>query len=373
VTKSVVQIARDQRYVLLLEKVQGNKALTPGEVRELEGYEAERRGPAADEAPASDAQDQARVQQRRQAVPKRGPAPPKAGKRVAQRRPALPGLTPARVRALALEFADMTAADAHLGRRYDLVALLAEYPELEGAWRRGRLLRNIRRLAATGTTIHEAAYHLNLPADELQRLVTSDIEVANHWNEARLATAVALKEQWLEKAKEGNARAIAQVQVALQNEIAHAAMDIHTVPEAKMTEIIGVSRMTLNRWLREQKMPRNAGDNTYDLPAVWSWFEGFVKRRATGVPAEKGPSALEQQRLLDLEVRRGQLVDQGAVESGWAVRARALASILERIPDQYAAAAAGKTKQQLQPMFKSLCDDIRREYVTALDAETGKD
>jgi hypothetical protein len=184
---------------------------------------------------------------------------------------------------------------------------------------------------------------------------------------------VTLKQQWLAKAGEGNVRAIAQVQAALQNEIAHAAMDIHTVPEAKMEEIAGVTRQTLNRWLREEKMPRNAGEATYDLPTVWSWFGDFVKRRCQGTSAQP-VNPLQLEKAKDLEMRRrqrqGELVELAAVEAGWLVRERALVSVLERVPEQYAAMAAGKTRQQLLPMFKALVDDIRREFVAAVDAAT---
>ena len=283
-------------------------------------------------------------------------------------------LTPARVRKLALDWENITSADASLGRQWDLPAMLAASAELHAAWRRGRLLRDLRRLASVGATRHEAAHDLGMALEDFEALVSEDLEAAEIWNSGKLETAIRVKESLLAAAEAGKAQAIKQLENVLRSEIAHAQFNVCRVPEPLVEAIFGVTRQTLNAWHREKGLPRNAGETTYDLPAMVRWYEGFVRARAGIVPAaEKGPTALEQQRLLDLEVRRGQLVDKGAVESGWAVRARALASILERIPDQYAAAAAGKTKQQLQPMFKSLCDDIRREYVTALDAETGKD
>ncbi len=365
---TTIQLAKKQRHILLLEKVKANKALTPAEVRELEGYEAEHQPLTPTPPAATDERDMQRVREVRAKAKKRAKRVAKApaAKRTAP-------LTPARVRRLALDQEDLTAAAAHLGRAYDLVTLLAVHPELEREWRRGRLLRNLRRLAGKGTTIHEAAHDLGLPVEELQRLVTTDIEVANHWNEARLETALMLKGQWLQRAAEGNVRAIAQVEAALRNEIAHAAMDIHTVPEEKMCEICGVTRQTLNRWLREEKMPRNAGETTYDLPTVWGWFEGFVKHRCQGVPApEANPlQAVKAERLeLELRARKGELVEVESVKAGLLARERALLAVLEHRPEELAQMLAGKTKQEIKPVLEKFVEDLRREWVAAAKRET---
>ena len=242
--------------------------------------------------------------------------------------------------------------------------MLKEYPELEGAWRRGRFLRHLRRLAASGTTVAEAAHHLGLgAASDLQEQIVTDIEVAGIWNEARLETAVDVKEQWLEKAKAGNARAMAQVETALRNEIAHAAMDIHTVPEEKMCEIAGVARMTLNRWLREKGMPRNAGEATYDLPAVWSWFEGFVKSRVTGTtPPAIEPLRAEKvrtQALRNAELE-GRLWDRETVLAGLQARARLLAETLSAAKaSELGQRLAGQPAPQIARILEDFFTDAR--------------
>lgn len=279
-------------------------------------------------------------------------------------------LTAARVRKLALNHDDMTGADASLGSQWNLPGLLNEFADLHAAWRRGRLLRDLRRLASVGATRHEAAHDLNIDLPSFERLVSEDIEAAEIWNTGKLETAIRVKESLLANAEAGKAQAIKQLENVLRSEIAHAAFNVQRVPESIVTEIFGVTRMTLNTWHREKGCPRNGGETTYDLPAMIAWFEQWTRAKAGIVPADKGPSALEQQRLLDLQVRKRELVAKDAVEAGWSLRARALVSILERMPEQLAPMAAGKTKEQLRPMLQNLADDIRREYVAAVDQVT---
>lgn len=271
-------------------------------------------------------------------------------------------LTAPRVRKLGLDFATMIDAAAHLGRHYDLSRLLTEHADLAAAWSRGQFLRNLQGLAATGTTIAEAANRLGLPVDDLQSRLATDLELANVWNQARLTTAVEIKASWLAKAKEGNARAMAQVEIALANEIAHAAMDIHTVPEEQMCEISSVTRQTLNRWLREEAMPRNAGETTYDLPAVWIWHEAFTKKRCGAGTGPGEPDRLRDvkaERLeLELAARKGELLSLDSVKEGLLARERALLAVLEHVPEQYSHLLAGKTHQEIQRTLEQLAKDL---------------
>lgn len=280
-------------------------------------------------------------------------------------------LTSARVRKLALEHDDLTGADASLGRRWDLPSLLEAQPELHAAWRRGRLLRNLRRLASVGATRHEAAHDLGLPLADFEALVSKDLEAAEIWNSGKLETAIRVKESLLAHAEAGKAQAIKQLENVLRAEIAHAQFNPHRVTEPLVCEIFGVTRQTLNIWHREKGCPRNAGETTYDLPAMVRWFERWTRQKA-GIAEAPTINPLQQvkaERLeLELAARRGELVEVERVRAGWVVRARALVAILERVPEQYAQMAAGKTRQQLLPMLKALVEDIRREYVATVDA-----
>jgi len=271
-------------------------------------------------------------------------------------------LTAPRVRKLGYDFATMVAAAAHLGRRYDLARLLTAHADLAAAWSRGQFLRNLQGLAATGTTVAETANRLGLPVEELQSRLATDLELANVWNQARLTTAVEIKASWLAKAKEGNARAMAQVEISLANEIARAAMDIHTVPEDQMCEITTVTRQTLNRWLREEAMPRNAGETTYDLPAVWIWHEAFTRKRCGAGTGPSEPDRLRDvkaERLeLELAARKGELISLDSVKEGLLARERALLAVLEHVPEQYGHILAGKTHQEIQRTLEQLAKDL---------------
>lgn len=199
------------------------------------------------------------------------------------------------------------------------------------AWRRGRFLRNLRRAAATGMTMPEAARDMEMPLDELRSRVDGDIEAAEIWNEARLDALIEIKNAVKEKAKEGNARAMAQVEASLRSEIAHAALDIHGIPEEKMAEIAAVNVSTLFRWRRDAGLPRNSGATTYDLPAVWAWFEQFTKQRASGAPVVD-TDPLRAQKAREKELRNaeleGRLWPRETVLASLAARAQLLAETL---------------------------------------------
>lgn len=270
------------------------------------------------------------VTKAKQKAKKRPRPAPKATKSGAKRVQSRPGLTTARVRKVALDFADLTSADAHLGRRFDLVTLLSDHDELAAAWRRGRFLRDLRRAAACGMSIAEAAYDMQLTYEELSHRLSNDIEVAGIWNGARFDVSIELKTAWKEKAKEGNARAMAQVEASLRNEIAHASLDIHTLPEEKMAEVAGVNVSTLYRWRQGEGLPRNSGVATYDLQAVWQWFEGFVKRRCRGTVVDADPLRAQKARREELQNAEleGTLWDRDTVIASLTARAQALAETL---------------------------------------------
>lgn len=357
-SKSAVDIARKQRHVMLLEKVKARQALTPAEVRELSEYEAEHDQAAAR---ASDAEDIKRVRARRAKTAERGTKGKGRAKSPAKR-PL--GLTAARVRKLALDFDDLAGADAHLGRRFDLVGLLAKHGELLAAWQRGRFLRNLRRAASTGMSLAEAAHDLQIAPEDLRQRIDGDIEAAEIWNEARLDASIELKTAWKEKAKEGNARAMAQVEAALRDEIAHAVLDIHNIPEERMAEIAAVNVSTLFRWRQSAGLPRNSGATTYDLPAVWGWFEQFTKQRSSGgavvdVDPLRAQKAREKQlRNAELE---GRLWPRETVLASLAARAQLLAETLSAArASELGQRCDGQPAPQIARMLEAFFGDVKR-------------
>lgn len=291
-----------------------------------------------------------------------------AAKRPAKAASAL--LTPSRARKLGLDHEDMTSADASLGRRYDLVGLLAGHPELEAAWRRGRLLRYIRRLGAKGATETEAAHELRIGLVEFQELLRTDIEAASHWNEARLDTVIWLKGQYLEKAAEGNARAMAQVENVLRAEIAHAQFNLQRVSEPLICEAFGVTRQCLNLWHRERGLPRNAGETTYDLPAVIAWYAGFLRAKhgAQAVIDTDPLRALKAERMqMDLAADRGELVARDEVVAALVARQQVTVRALERLCEELPPAAEGKTADQIRPIVEGHCRQARTKLCEVPD------
>jgi hypothetical protein len=278
-----------------------------------------------------------------------------------------------RVRLLGLQHDSITAAAAHLGKRWDLAKLLESHADLHAAWRRGQLLRNLRRLAGVGATRHEAAHDLEMALEDFEALVSKDLEAAEIWNSGKLETAVKVKESLLANAMEGKAQAIKQLENVLRSEIAHAQFNVHRVAEPLVCEIFGVTRQSLNIWHREKGCPRNAGETTYDLPAMLAWFEKFIRAKVSGqaAPDVNPLQAVKAERLeLELRTRKGELVEVESVKAGLLARERALLAILEHRPEELAQMLAGKTKQEIKPVLEKFFEDLRREWVAAAERET---
>jgi hypothetical protein len=283
-------------------------------------------------------------------------------------------LTAARVRKLALDHDEIAGADASLGRQWDLPRLLAAEPDLHAAWKRGQLLRDLRRLARNGSTRHEAAHDLRMTVEEFESLVSKDIEAAELWNRGKLETSIWLREKVLALAGEGRAQALKQVENVLRSEIAAATFNVHRVPEPLVCEIFGVTRQTLNIWHREKGCPRNGGETTYDLPALVRWFEGWVRAKAAAgsLPEVNPLQAVKAERLnLELAHRKGELVEVERVKAGLLARERALVAILEHKPEELASLLEGKTRQEIKPILAKFAEDLRREWVTHFESEMG--
>lgn len=289
---------------------------------------------------------------------------------------ARPTLSIPRICKLGMDHESITDAAAHVGRRWDLPKLLADRPELHAAWRRGQLLRNLRRLAAVGATRHEAAHDLDMQLDEFEALVSKDLEAAEIWNSGKLETAIRVKESLLANAEAGKAQAIKQIENVLRSEIAHAQFNVRRVAEPVVCEVFGVTRQTLLNWHRDKGCPRNAGETTYDLPAMMTWYEGFIRARCLGAtPANANPlTAVKAEKIeLELAKRRGELVEVELVKAGLFARERALVAVLEHKPEEMSHLLEGKTRQEIRPILEKFTEDLRHEWFAAIEVETTKE
>lgn len=127
---------------------------------------------------------------------------------------------------------------------------------------------------------------------------------------------------------------------------------------------LGVSRQTINEWLKDG-LPRNA-DKTFSLPAVFDWR---VKQLG-GKPADKTAAAnplheikAEKYRM-EIEAARGRLVDRAAVEMGLAARAGVLVNLIDRKGSELPQLLANLTAENIKPVLDEFFGALRQAAAT---------
>lgn len=358
---SAVDIAIKQRHLLLLQKIKQNKPLTSAELRELKDYEEQMNRAKTEKivlntkvakTPGKTGRKPAKKSKKTKAK--------KTPKRMSQ------PLRAAAVKLLALECSDMTEADEQSGLTEPLAEVIKKYEKLGDAWRRGCFLRELRKLAAAAVSVAEAEEALGLEQGRLKNQLEEDKEVASIWNSERLSLIVSLKEALVEKAKEGSARAISQIESLLKNEIARPRFDMRHVPIAEMTQLTGYSRQSIHKWHTENGLPRNA-DKTYDLVTFFRWFDEYSQRRqmlgANSPSADNDPLRTARAKMLALELdkKRGDMLDRQMVIAGLAARQQNLVNSLDRKAGELSHLLIGKSEGKIKDILNGFFTDCRRQ------------
>lgn len=280
-----------------------------------------------------------------------------------------------RVKYLALEYPDMTAAEASAAEMFGFDDSLADYlgknKDIQTAWERGRFLRNLRQLASTAVTISEAENTLELQPGQLKKMIETDAEIAELWNCERLAVTIALKKAIVEKAKEGKLNAIKQIEYLLRNEIAgRDQVDFKRVTITQLCELTGRTRQSVHDWYTKHGLNRNS-DKTFDLFDFIPWYANFIitkKADAPGRPAGNRTDPLRDVRAqnlqLDLEHKRGQLLDRQQVIAGLLARSQTLVNSLDRKAEDLAALCNNRPMVKIVEILDNFFDDVRRQQCT---------
>ncbi len=371
-TAAPVEIAQKQRHLALLEKVKSYKTPTAGELRELEGYEKQmtkKKQQPDIKIKAKAAKPKAKAAAAKKKTTKKKAAKKTTAKKIKRKR--LP-VSAARVRAAAIIAGTMAEADASLKLKLRLADVLDEFPVLSAAWDRGRLLKNLSSFAATAATISEAGEAMDLDPGTLDELLKTDPEVADIWNEARIRTIIKIKTAIVDKACDGNVTAAKQVETILRREVIHPTIDFTHLTTDQIVEITGKTRQTIHDWVAKRSMPRNS-DKTFNLRSFLGWFEGFVFSKADG---GKGPAAdlnpfqraKAESLQIDLDKKRGTLLDRGMVIAGQVARHQALISALNRKPEELALLCFGATRQRIEEIVETFCTDVRSQMCQVPDS-----
>lgn len=345
-TKDVTQVARQQRYLYLLEKVQAGKTLSSAELSELTRYEAaERPRPAQLPDPP---------EPRRKSRKK-----PKGRRRL---------ISTLRTRRLGYAYANIAEADQAEALRRPLAQILAGDAELMAAWQRGQYLRTLERAAATAQSLSQAARWIKIQGGgaELRRMLDDDPEARDIWDQSWLAAILAMKDATFANAKAGNPAAIKAVESWLREELLPAGTgraDFNRVTMMQLCEIMGVTRQAIDKWFRQKGLPRNQ-DGTFDLRTTFAWFEKWVEARAS---SGARPAAIDPMRSLktkrievELDHELGRLLDRDLVIQSFVQRfehiSRGLANQVRDLP--------ALIENQTPKRIAEILDQSRRELLS---------
>lgn len=312
---SSVEIAKRQRHLFLLRKVQENKTLSKVELDELRRYE---RGVKLTTTAGTRRQIKQVVSRTMKKSPGKKKASGKAGKK---RRSHLP-MREAKVRWLALECENLTEANATIMTRKSLADIIKKHPRLKEAWDRGRFLREVRDVASQSPSTSQAAKQLGFTERAFQELLGRDEEVADIWHQQQLQLYVTMKGRIFDLAEEGNPWAIKILDDFLQANAGLKANVLEvSVTTDQLAKLTGKSIRTLHNWRTKYDLPRNA-DKTFDLRAFFLWYEEFLLKKASGKNASISPldplkAAKAEMIKLELEKCRKHLLNRQEVVVSW--------------------------------------------------------
>ncbi len=271
-------------------------------------------------------------------------------------------ITIAVVKNLAFSCENMT--DAAVRVKGNLVDRLTRSKALRGAWSRGRFLRDISSFASVAMTKAEVADRLNLPLGAFEQLLR-DPEAADVWTRAQRDTLIQLKTGILTAAKAGKQAALKSFERILQEERPDGELDLYSLSIDQMCLIVGITRMTLHKWVTEDGLTRK-GDKTFDLRVFIQWFEGFCQRKVNVTPLVTGPDAMKDIKTLtlkrDYDLERGKLIAREAVVKGYVGRLQQFLTLWDRLADGVADKCANMPKQGVAEMLAKLKDELRSEF-----------
>jgi len=343
---STIEVARKRRHLELLQRVQANRPLSAGELRELQDYEK-----PAPSIPAVAPAERIRIRWKRCDPSKEHQRPP---------------VTAAVIKRLAFESTSMAHADARVDCDRSLAEVLAEWVALDAAWARGQLLRNLEGLASAIMTVNEAAKKLGFDrAQDLRQLLDTDSEARSLWEQTRLDTVIAAKRALVQSAKDGNQAAIRSVETFLRDdkEGPSQAIRFGSVPIRQVADLLGVARQTVHEWYSKQGLPRNA-DGNFDLGTTIAWWGEFIMKKAAptrGALSVADRVHLQKMQRVELQIRRekGELVERVPVINRIVLIFKGMIAELDRLVRDVGPLLPNKTPSQIQ----AILEKYRSEFI----------
>jgi len=288
-------------------------------------------------------------------------------KKASRKKPASPRLPISAKRLKRLGYAcdHLTDADEAAKISVPLAELIDKHDHLAAAWERGQLLRNLEAFAGAAVSVTQAARKLGFEkGQDLRKLLDTDAEVNNIWEQTRLETLCAAKAALVDAAKEGNQAAIRAVEIFLRDEgeVPQGAMRFDSVQMKQFADLFGVSRQAVHEWITKQGLPRNA-DGSFDLATAIAWHTDHLTKKAA--PTKGALSVADKYRMEKIEAERekrrrarGELLDRIAVLQRFNSIIISMKAELDRLVRDHPPLLANKPPMHIETILAKFRDEF---------------
>jgi len=349
----ISEVAWRQRYLVLLQKVSSGDTLSKSELTELRKYErlsekskSKKKPLIIDRKPT----DRSRKSKKKKAKGKSNSSP----------------VSPADVKLLGLECDSLTEADAALKTEVSLSELFIKFPKLRKAWDRGRLLRNLRDFARTGTSISAAAKKLKYNnGQQLREIIDGDSELSDLWEQTNLELHFEIRSAIIEEAKQGNLKALKTVDGLLSQDEEIKSVDFSHVSVQELADLTCKSRKTIYEWFGKG-LPRNE-DKTVDLSIFLTWYENYlIQRNGKGIKDFSSSTdplrSIRAEKLrVELNKHRNQLLDRDEVIMGQIAWVQNILDFCKKGVESLARMCVSQPREKIIEILKVFFSDLHGE------------
>ena len=191
-------------------------------------------------------------------------------------------ISPAKLKKLGFDYPTMLEASAAVD--LPLADLIGQHEELAAAWEKGERLRRLWLVGKEAYCQSKAAKVLGLSQKDFDRLLATNREARQLWDEARLHLDIAVKRRILRSVEMGKMSIynLLKLLSGLMDirQVTNGPPDIYHVGPKELAQLFGVTRETLHTWHRRHGLVRNADGETYDLRVVLPWYRRWLLKAA---------------------------------------------------------------------------------------------
>lgn len=243
----------------------------------------------------------------------------------------------------------------------ELAARFRRTPALVAVWERGREICNLGR-ASIAASVEETARALDMTPSALRKKLRGDPELRDTRRQARVAMLrqmLGALHQAATKADNPNLQAARELLKRLQDE-SEGGVNVHAVRQVDLLGVLGITRPTIGQW-GKRGCPRNE-DRTYDLAAVVQWKLGEEeewrkKKTATEnvVDRAQARKAEAKATLMEMELaeKRGVLLPRAAVVAGQVARIQTIKATLLAWIRRLPGSLEGRGRPQISQTLKA--------------------